>query len=86
MQMCPYTTCPIASLWTCLHWQGKASAHIGLDHDPCIVTVPQIFFDNESRNCRDVEKLGVTCVYTPDGMTEAVWKKGLEEFKTAQDK
>ena len=27
----------------------------------------QLFFDNEVWNCRDVEKLGVTCIHTPRG-------------------
>lgn len=27
-----------------------------------------IFFDNEMRNCQDVQALGVTCVYAPDGV------------------
>lgn len=32
----------------------------------------QLFFDNEYRNCADVKKLGVTCIYTPHG-TRAFW-------------
>ena len=39
-----------------------------------------LFFDNEMRNCRDVGRLGVTSVYTPDGMTERTWQQGLTEF------
>uniref|UniRef100_A0A061SGL5 Magnesium-dependent phosphatase 1 n=1 Tax=Tetraselmis sp. GSL018 TaxID=582737 RepID=A0A061SGL5_9CHLO len=39
-----------------------------------------IFFDNEKWNCRDVEPLGVTCVYTPSGLTEEVWDEGLKQF------
>lgn len=40
----------------------------------------QIFFDNEHGNIRDVGKLGVTCIYTPDGMTDEVWEAGLQKF------
>lgn len=39
-----------------------------------------LFFDNEMRNCREVRKLGVTSVYTPDGMTDRVWRDGLAQF------
>ena len=39
-----------------------------------------IFFDNEYGNIRDVSKLGVTSVYCPDGMTQEIWMKGLEQF------
>jgi len=39
-----------------------------------------IFFDNEEHNCRTVSKLGVTCIYTPRGMTEGEWKRGLQEY------
>ena len=39
-----------------------------------------LFFDNEIGNCRDVAKLGVTCVYTPNGMTELLWREGLTKF------
>jgi len=39
-----------------------------------------LFFDNEMQNCRDVAKLGVTCVYTPDGMTKRLWREGLDKF------
>jgi magnesium-dependent phosphatase 1 len=40
-----------------------------------------IFFDNERGNIASVEKLGVTSVYCPDGMTEEVWRRGLREFE-----
>jgi magnesium-dependent phosphatase 1 len=32
-----------------------------------------VFFDNEHRNIVSVSKLGVQCVFCPDGMTRAVW-------------
>ena len=31
------------------------------------------FFDNEHWNIKQVSKLGVKCVYTPDGMTQKDW-------------
>eukprot|EP00892_Ulva_mutabilis_P001408 jgi/Ulvmu1/11268/UM073_0040.1 len=39
-----------------------------------------LFFDNERWNCQDVSQLGVTCVYTPQGMTREKWLQGLREF------
>lgn len=39
-----------------------------------------VFFDNEYHNIRTVQKLGVKCVYTPDGMTRDAWKEALEKF------
>eukprot|EP00951_Prasinocladus_malaysianus_P034157 scaffold342974_cov31-Prasinocladus_malaysianus.AAC.1 len=40
-----------------------------------------VFFDNEYGNCVDVQRLGVTCVYCPDGMTEQIWIMGLRQFQ-----
>ena len=43
------------------------------------------FFDNELRNIRSVEKLGVVCIYTPDGMTRDAWHQALEVFGLDKD-
>ena len=40
-----------------------------------------LFFDNESRNVREVSTLGVCCIYTPAGMTVENWREGLAEFE-----
>ena len=39
-----------------------------------------IFFDNEMGNIRTVSKLGVHCIYCPDGVTKEIWDEGLENF------
>ena len=39
-----------------------------------------IFFDNQKNNCVTVSKLGVTVVYTPDGVTRQSFEEGLEKF------
>mmetsp|Transcript_39420 Transcript_39420/g.70506 ORF Transcript_39420/g.70506 Transcript_39420/m.70506 type:complete len:261 (-) Transcript_39420:73-855(-) len=39
-----------------------------------------IFFDNEKYNCDQVARLGVTCIYCPDGVTSAAWSEGMEAF------
>lgn len=38
-----------------------------------------VFFDNERRNIIDCNTLGITCIYTPNGMTDDAWAKGLAE-------
>lgn len=35
------------------------------------------FFDNEQSNIRTVSQLGVTCLYTPHGMTRQAWQDAL---------
>eukprot|EP00004_Rigifila_ramosa_P004539 TRINITY_DN1503_c0_g1_i3.p2 TRINITY_DN1503_c0_g1~~TRINITY_DN1503_c0_g1_i3.p2 ORF type:complete len:201 (-),score=35.00 TRINITY_DN1503_c0_g1_i3:7-558(-) len=40
-----------------------------------------IFFDNEQGNIRDVSKLGVHCIYTPNGVTEREWQSALESWR-----
>ena len=40
-----------------------------------------LFFDNESRNVREVATLGVCCQYTPDGMTVEHWREGLAKYE-----
>ncbi len=47
---------------------------------PHIEYSQMLFFDNELHNVRNVSKLGVKCVYCPDGITEEAWKSGLKHF------
>ena len=46
----------------------------GIDYDQ------MIFFDDQMGNCQTVSKLGVTVVYTPDGVTRQSFEEGLEKF------
>ncbi|CAJ1935140.1 unnamed protein product [Cylindrotheca closterium] len=39
-----------------------------------------VFFDNEAGNCKQVAKLGVTCVYTPKGVTYEAWQNAIQNF------
>lgn len=50
----------------------------GVEYSDCL------FFDNESWNCREVAPLGVVCVHTPRGMTNAAWQEGLAKFAAAR--
>jgi magnesium-dependent phosphatase 1 len=47
---------------------------------PKIEFEEMLFFDNEMGNIRSVSKLGVKCVYCPDGVTEKAWKEGMGLF------
>ena len=39
-----------------------------------------VFFDNEYRNVRDVQRLGVTCVYTPEGFRRKYFKEAMHRL------
>eukprot|EP00927_Polykrikos_kofoidii_P028169 TRINITY_DN24632_c0_g2_i1.p1 TRINITY_DN24632_c0_g2~~TRINITY_DN24632_c0_g2_i1.p1 ORF type:complete len:211 (-),score=31.42 TRINITY_DN24632_c0_g2_i1:55-687(-) len=39
-----------------------------------------IFFDNEQHNCTTVATIGVTCIWCPGGISDEVWRGGLETF------
>jgi len=39
-----------------------------------------LFFDNERLNITEVSQLGVTCLYTPGGMSEGFWAEGLDLY------
>ena len=42
-----------------------------------------LFFDNEMGNIRNVSKLGVKCVYCPDGITQKAWQEGMDLFSVS---
>lgn len=39
-----------------------------------------VFFDNENWNIRNVSKLGVKCIYVPDGMQQRHWDEAKRAF------
>ena len=39
-----------------------------------------IFFDNEEGNIRNVEKIGVHCIYCPEGINAAMWNQTLQKY------
>lgn len=45
-----------------------------------------IFYDNQMNNLEIVKKLGVTCVYTPDGIDKKLFNKSLENFPSKDGK
>ena len=56
------------------HFQNLKEKH------PCIEFSEMIFFDNEVSNIESVKKLGVHCIYCPDGLLESVWLGALQSF------
>jgi magnesium-dependent phosphatase 1 len=47
---------------------------------PDIKYEEMLFYDNEMGNIRNVSKLGVKCVYCPDGVTREAWEEGMSMF------
>jgi magnesium-dependent phosphatase 1 len=39
-----------------------------------------VFFDNENWNIRSVSKLGVKCIFTPNGMQKKHWEQAKKAF------
>jgi hypothetical protein len=44
-----------------------------------------VFFDNEYWNIESVSKLGVKCIYTPDGMMKHHWDEAKQTFGIIDD-
>jgi magnesium-dependent phosphatase 1 len=57
-----------------------------LKKDSGIPYEDMLFFDNEYGNVHDIQKLGVTCAYCPQGLTEGSWIQGMEAFQAAKRK
>lgn len=45
-----------------------------------------IFYDNQMNNHEIVKKLGVTCVFTPDGLDKKLFQKSLGNFPSKDGK
>ncbi len=51
-------------------YKGSKSGHLReIARKTGIDLGEMVFFDNEPGNCRDVANIGVTSVYTPEGVT-----------------
>ncbi|EEY55867.1 uncharacterized protein PITG_22198 [Phytophthora infestans T30-4] len=57
-----------------------------LKKDSGIPYEEMLFFDNEYGNVHDIQKIGVTCAYCPQGLTEGSWIQGMEAFQAAKTK
>lgn len=57
-----------------VHFQRLKSKYPEIDFSE------MLFFDNEWGNIDSVSRLGVKCVYCPDGVTQQIWNDGLKLF------
>jgi magnesium-dependent phosphatase 1 len=57
-----------------LHFKGLKETFPDIDFNE------MLFFDNQQNNIASVSKLGVKCVYCPNGMTLEIWMEGLKRF------
>ena len=65
-------------------YPGTKTKHFRRIHDRTgILPEEMLFFDNEYWNITDVAPMGIVSVHTPQGMTQALWKSGLEAFAAA---
>ncbi|RLN86461.1 hypothetical protein BBJ28_00004702 [Nothophytophthora sp. Chile5] len=55
-----------------------------LKKDSGVAYEDMLFFDNEYGNVADIQRLGVTCAYCPQGLTEGSWLQGMEAFQEAK--
>jgi len=84
LQAAPHITMHAAAEFQEIYPGNKTRHFRSIATDSGIAFEDMLFFDNEMRNCRDVARLGVTCVYTPDGMTARAWRDGLARFAQAR--
>lgn len=65
-------------------YPGVKTKHFRKVHrDSGIAYRDMLFFDNEHGNIRDCSAIGITCIYTPDGMTRQKWEEGLQKHAKA---
>lgn len=62
-------------------WAGNKQDHLrNIAKRTNIELEDMLFFDNERGNCVDVNAIGVTVAYVPNGVTGLAWEKALENF------
>merc|ERR1719323_1487793 len=62
-------------------YKGSKSGHLRTIAEKSGVALSEmIFFDNEWGNCQTVAKIGVTVVYTPKGVTKALFDETLSKY------
>lgn len=63
-----------------IHFDNKKHHLRRLHQSTKIPYDEMVFFDNEYGNIRSVSTLGVTCIYTPDGMERKHWDEAKTTF------
>ncbi|CAM9768807.1 unnamed protein product [Ectocarpus sp. 12 AP-2014] len=66
-------------------YSGSKVRHFGeIRRNSKVPYEEMIFFDDWDQNCKDVGKLGVTCVECRRGLSREVWTRGLAKFAAAK--
>jgi magnesium-dependent phosphatase 1 len=63
-----------------IHFDNKKHHFHRLHKSTGVPYDEMVFFDNEYGNIRTVSSLGVTCIYTPDGMERKHWDEAKRAF------
>jgi len=87
-----FRAAPGVSFWDVLDGGALAEIYKGskvnhfraLQKKTAIPFSDMVFFDDDMQNIRNVEALGVVCVHTPDGVTQAAWESGLDRYAKTQ--
>ncbi|CAB1096927.1 unnamed protein product [Ectocarpus sp. CCAP 1310/34] len=67
-------------------YSGSKVRHFGeIRRNSKVPYEEMIFFDDWDQNCKDVGKLGVTCVECRRGLIREVWTRGLAKFAAAKE-
>ncbi|CAM9896596.1 unnamed protein product [Scytosiphon promiscuus] len=67
-------------------YSGSKVKHFGeIRRNSRVPYEEMIFFDDWDQNCKDVGKLGVTCIECRRGLSREVWKRGLASFAAAKE-
>jgi magnesium-dependent phosphatase 1 len=62
-------------------YKGAKSGHLNrIAEKSGIPLTDMVFFDNEWGNCQTVAKVGVTVVYSPKGVTRALFDEALSKY------
>lgn len=68
-------------------YRGTKVRHLGeLRKNSGVPYEDMIFFDDWDQNCKDVGKLGVTCIECPRGLNKQIWNRGLNEFRAVKER
>ncbi len=79
-------TGPVKNMWSIASGHGwgdvsKVSHFREISKQLAMSMRSMIFFDNEMRNIRDIEPLGATCAYCPEGLTWDIFEAALDQHR-----
>ena len=71
--------------WTEIYPASKLEHFAALYEGSGVDYERMLFFDDEMRNISEVSKLGVTSVHVKSGVSDAVFSKGLRQFRKSAE-